>query len=186
MAQAEKPLWQPSPERVRATQLVACRDLVNRRHGVKLGPYPELHAWSVANRAEFWDAVWDFTGIVGDKGGRRLVDGEAMPGAKFFPDATLNFAENLMRRHNDTPAFIFRAEDKAERTMSFAALDQLVARLQQPLAAAAVGVGDRVAAMLPNMPEAVAVMLAVPSLGAIFSSCSPDFGERGLLAGFGP
>ncbi|HXL67872.1 MAG TPA: acetoacetate--CoA ligase [Xanthobacteraceae bacterium] len=185
MSGAERPLWAPSPERVQATQLVAFRDAVNRHYGTRLGPYPELHAWSVANRAEFWDAVWDFTGIVGDKGGRRLVDGEAMPGAKFFPDATLNFAENLMRRHNDTPAFIFRAEDKAERTMSFAALDQLVSRLQQALAAAGVGVGDRVAAMLPNMPEAVAVMLAVTSLGAIFSSCSPDFGERGVLDRFG-
>jgi acetoacetyl-CoA synthetase len=185
MAQAEKPLWQPSSECVQATQLVAFRDLVNRRHGVKLGPYPELHAWSVANRAGFWDAVWDFTGIVGDKQSRRLIDGDLMPGAKFFPDATLNFAENLMRRHDNTPAFIFRAEDKAERTLSFADLDQLVSRLQQALAAAGVGVGDRVAAMLPNMPEAVAVMLAVTSRGAIFSSCSPDFGERGVLDRFG-
>ncbi len=185
MAQAEKPLWVPSPERVQASQLVAFRDLVNRRHGAKLGPYPELHAWSVAHRAEFWDAIWDFTSVVGDKGGRRLIDGDAMPGAKFFPDATLNFAENLMRRHDATPAFIFRAEDKAERTLSYAELDQLVSRLQQALASAGVGVGDRVAAMLPNMPQAVAVMLAVTSLGAIFSSCSPDFGERGVLDRFG-
>jgi acetoacetyl-CoA synthetase len=185
MSGAERPLWAPSPERVQATQLVAFRDGVNRRYGTKLGPYPVLHAWSVAHRAEFWDAVWDFAAIVGDKGGRLLVDGDLMPGAKFFPDATLNFAENLMRRHDDTPAFIFRAEDKAERTMSFAALDQLVSRLQQALSAAGVGVGDRVAAMLPNMPEAVAVMLAVTSLGAIFSSCSPDFGERGVLDRFG-
>ncbi|HEV2000655.1 MAG TPA: acetoacetate--CoA ligase [Xanthobacteraceae bacterium] len=185
MSGAERPLWAPSPERAQATQLVAFRDGVNRRYGMRLGPYPDLHTWSVAHRAEFWDAVWDFTGIVGDKGGRRLVDGEAMPGAKFFPDASLNFAENLMRRHDAAPAFIFRAEDKAERTMSFAALDQLVSRLQQALAAAGVGRGDRVAAMLPNMPEAVAVMLAVTSLGAIFSSCSPDFGERGVLDRFG-
>jgi acetoacetyl-CoA synthetase len=185
MGQAEKPLWVPDPERVRSSQLVAFRDMVNRRHGVGLGPYPELHAWSVAHRAEFWDAVWDFTGIVGNKGARRLVDGDLMPGARFFPDATLNFAENLMRRHDDAPAFIFRAEDKAERTMSFAELDALVSRLQQALAAAGVGAGDRVAAMLPNMPEAVAVMLAVTSLGAIFSSCSPDFGERGVLDRFG-
>ncbi len=185
MAEAEKPLWAPSPARAQASQLVAFRDMVNRRYGLSLGAYPELHTWSVENRGEFWDAVWDFAGIVGDKGRRRVVDGEAMPGAKFFPDATLNFAENLMRRHDDTPAFIFRAEDKAERTMSFAALDQLVSRLQQALAAAGVGVGDRVAAMLPNMPEAAAVMLATASLGAVFSSCSPDFGERGVLDRFG-
>jgi acetoacetyl-CoA synthetase len=185
MSRAEVPLWTPKPERVQAAQVTAFRDMVNRRHGLKLGPYPELHAWSVENRAEFWDAVWDFTGVIGNKGARRLSDGDAMPGAKFFPNATLNFAENLMRRHDGAPAFIFRAEDRAERTMSFAELDQLVSRLQQALAAAGVGRGDRVAAMLPNMPEAVAVMLAVTSLGAIFSSCSPDFGERGVLDRFG-
>jgi acetoacetyl-CoA synthetase len=185
MAEAEKPLWTPTPERVKRAQLTVFCDEVNRRHAARLSGYPSLHAWSVENRAEFWDAVWDFTGVIGEKGRQRLADPAAMPGAKFFPDATLNFAENLMRRRDSAPAFIFRSEDKASRTLSFAELDQLVSRLQQALVAAGVGVGDRVAAMLPNMPDAVALMLAVTSIGAIFSSCSPDFGEHGVLDRFG-
>jgi acetoacetyl-CoA synthetase len=185
MAGADKPLWVPNPARVKASQIMALCGELNRRHGLTLASYPELHAWSVENRAAFWDALWDFTGVIGEKGGRIIADAHAMPGAKFFPDATLNFAENLMRRHDDAPALIFRAEDKASRSLSFAEFEQLVSRLQQALAAAGIGVGDRVAAMLPNMPEAVVLMLAVTSLGAIFSSCSPDFGERGVLDRFG-
>ena len=136
-------------------------------------------------RAEFWNLIWDYCGVIGEKGERRLIDGDRMPGARFFPDARLNFAENLLRRRDGATAIIFRGEDKAERKLTFAELDALVSRLQQALAAAGVGQGDRVAAMLPNVPEAVALMLAVTSLGAIFSSCSPDFGERGVLDRFG-
>ncbi|MEX2128329.1 MAG: acetoacetate--CoA ligase [Xanthobacteraceae bacterium] len=157
----------------------------NERFGLRLADYPALHAWSVEHRAEFWDLIWDFCGVISDKGTRPLLDGDRMPGARFFPDAKLNFAENLMRRHDAGPAIIFRGEDKATRTLSFAELDALVSRLQQALQAAGVGRGDRVAAMLPNLPEAAALMLAVTSLGAIFSSCSPDFGERGVLDRFG-
>ena len=104
---------------------------------------------------------------------------------RFFPDARLNFAENLLRCTGGDTAIVFRGEDKVERRLSFDELSALVSRLQQAMRAAGVGVGDRVAAMLPNMPEAVAVMLATASLGAIFSSCSPDFGERGVLDRFG-
>jgi acetoacetyl-CoA synthetase len=106
-----------------------------------------------------------------------------MPGA-LLPGCQLNFAENLLRRR-DATALVFRGEDKAERHMSCTELEALVSRLQQALAAAGIGVGDRVAAMLPNVPEAIALMLATTSLGAIFSSCSPDFGERGVLDRFG-
>ena len=180
-----QPLWTPSPERVAACEMTRFRKELNGRHGLSLGNYRDLHAWSVAHPAEFWDAVWDFCGVIGEKGERRLVDGGRMPGAKFFPDARLNFAENLMRRHDGATAIVFRGEDKAARKLTFAELDALVSRLQQGLQAAGVGKGDRVAAMLPNVPEAVALMLAVTSLGAIFSSCSPDFGERGVLDRFG-
>ena len=104
---------------------------------------------------------------------------------RFFPDARLNFAENLLRQAGDGTAIVFRGEDKVERRLTWDELAALVSRLQQAMRAAGVGAGDRVAAMLPNMPEAVAVMLAAASLGAIFSSCSPDFGERGVLDRFG-
>jgi acetoacetyl-CoA synthetase len=180
-----QPLWTPSPQRVASSELTRFRELVNGRFGLDLPHYRALHAWSVDHRAEFWNLIWDYCGVIGEKGERRLIDGDRMPGARFFPDARLNFAENLMRRRDGATAIIFRGEDKAERKLTFAELDALVSRLQQALAAAGVGQGDRVAAMLPNVPEAVALMLAVTSLGAIFSSCSPDFGERGVLDRFG-
>jgi acetoacetyl-CoA synthetase len=185
MSATEMPLWSPGPERVAATQVVAFMGEVTRRHGVSPRTYRELHAWSVAHRDLFWDLVWDFCGVIGDKGERRLIDGDRMPGAKFFPDARLNFAENMLRRSDATEAMVFRGEDKAEWRLTWAELDALVSRLQQALAAAGIGPGDRVAAMLPNLPETIALMLAAASLGAIWSSCSPDFGERGVLDRFG-
>jgi len=185
LEKAGQPLWTPTPQRVSACELNRFRDEANARFGLRLGDSRALHRWSVENRAEFWDLVWDFCGVIGDKGPRRLVDGDHMPGALFFPDARINFAENLMRRHDDADALIFRGEDKSSYRLTFAELDALVSRLQQALRAAGVGKGDRVAAMLPNLPESVALMLAVTSLGAIFSSCSPDFGERGVLDRFG-
>jgi acetoacetyl-CoA synthetase len=182
---AEKPLWRPSPERIARSQVTAFIAEANRRHGLKLKDYRELHAWSVANEAEFWDLIWDFCGVVGDKGARRLVDGDKMPGAQFFPDAKLNFAENLLKAPGKGDALIFRGEDKVAYRLSWDELKALVSRLQQALSAAGVGEGDRVAAMMPNLPETIALMLVVTSIGAIFSSCSPDFGERGVLDRFG-
>jgi acetoacetyl-CoA synthetase len=185
LEKAGQPLWAPRPERAANCQLSRFREEANRRFGLSLSDSAALHGWSVKRRADFWDLVWDFGGVVGEKGERRLESGDAMPGAQFFPDAKLNFAENLMRRHDDTPAMIFRGEDKAAYRITWRELDALVSRLQQALKAAGVGEGDRVAAMLPNLPASVALMLAVTSLGAIFSSCSPDFGERGVLDRFG-
>jgi acetoacetyl-CoA synthetase len=181
----ELPLWTPDPRRVAASQMVAFRDAANDRFGLSLRTYRELHAWSIAYRPEFWDLVWDFTKVVGEKGARLLIDGDRMPGARFFPDARLNFAENLLRRRDRQTAIVFRGEDKISRRTTWAELNVLVSRMQQALAASGVKKGDRVAVMLPNLPEAVALMLAATSLGAIFSSCSPDFGERGVLDRFG-
>jgi acetoacetyl-CoA synthetase len=180
-----QPLWRPSPERVADSQLVAFRAEANRRHGLNLADFRALHAWSVAQTAAFWDLVWDFCGVVGEKGERRLTEGDRMPGARFFPDAKLNFAENLLGKPGHGDALIFRDEDNLASRMSWEELTELVSRLQQALRAHGVGQGDRVAAMIPNLPETVALMLAVTSLGAIFSSCSPDFGERGVLDRFG-
>jgi acetoacetyl-CoA synthetase len=182
---AEKPLWKPSEARVAASQMAAFRAAANERHSVALKDYRDLHAWSVENRAAFWDFLWDFCGVIGEKGARPLADGDKMPGAKFFPEAKLNYAENLLRRHDGGTAILFRGEDKALRRFSYTELDELVSRLQQALASAGVKKGDRIAAMLPNLPESVALLLAVSSIGAIFSSCSPDFGERGVVDRFG-
>jgi acetoacetyl-CoA synthetase len=182
---SDTPLWTPSPERIARTQVVAFMAEVNRRHGVALENYRDLHAWSISYPELFWDQVWDFCEVIGEKGAHRLIDGDKMPGAQFFPDARLNFAENLLRRSDDTEALVFRGEDKCTYRWTFAELSARVSRLQQALQGAGVGVGDRVAAMMPNLPETIASMLAVTSLGAIWSSCSPDFGERGVLDRFG-
>jgi acetoacetyl-CoA synthetase len=157
----------------------------NRRHQLSLAGYRDLHAWSVKHPDLFWDLLWDFGGVIGEKGARLAVDLDAMPGAKFFPDAKLNFAENLLRRTDARDALVFRGEDKRTERMTFAQLAALVSRLQQALKALGVGVGDRVAGMMPNMPQTIAAMLATTSLGAVWSSCSPDFGERGVLDRFG-
>jgi len=181
---SEMPLWTPGPDRVASSQVMAFMAEANRRHGSSLKDYRELHAWSVAHPDAFWNLVWDFCGIVGEKGAR-LMDGDAMPGAKFFPDAKLNFAENLLAHPGKGDAIVFRGEDKVQKRLSWDELNALVSRLQQGLKAAGVEKGDRVAAMMPNLPETLAAMLAVTSLGAIWSSCSPDFGERGVLDRFG-
>ncbi|MCJ8143741.1 acetoacetate--CoA ligase [Ancylobacter sp. A5.8] len=181
----DAPLWTPSPERIARSAITRFIATVNGRHGTGLKNYRDLHAWSIAQPGAFWDEIWELGDVIGDKGGHSLVDGERMPGAQFFPDATLNFAENLLRPRDPTSiALVFRGEDKAERHVAFSELCVLVSRLQQALRAAGVGVGDRVAATMPNMPETIAIMLAATSIGAIFSSCSPDFGERGILDRF--
>ena len=182
---SDQPLWSPSSERVRATRVMAFLSEANRRHQLSLAGYRDLHAWSVKHPDLFWDLLWDFGGVVGEKGGRLAIDLDAMPGAKFFPDARLNFAENLLRRTDAREALVFRGEDKRTERMTFAQLAALVSRLQQALKALGVGVGDRVAGMMPNMPQTIAAMLATTSLGAVWSSCSPDFGERGVLDRFG-
>ena len=181
----DAPLWTPSPERIEASAMRAFAEDASRRFGRTLTSFCELHAWSIEDREAFWDLVWDFCGVIGEKGGVVIENGDAMPGARFFPEARLNFAENLLRGRGEADALIFRGEDKAQARLSFDELRALVSRIQQALAAAGVGEGDRVAAMMPNRPETIAFMLATASLGAIWSSCSPDFGERGVLDRFG-
>jgi acetoacetyl-CoA synthetase len=139
----------------------------------------------VEDPATFWDIVWDETGIIGDKGERRLVDGHLMPGARFFPDARLNYAQNCLSGDDHAEAIVFRGEDKAHQRLTRGELRRQVARVQAFLRDHGVGRGDRVAVMLPNMPETIVVCMATAALGAIFSSCSPDFGVRGVLDRFG-
>jgi len=181
----DKPLWIPGPDRVAGSQVATFMREVNSRFGLRLSSYRELHGWSIASSDLFWGLIWDICGVIGDKGARLVADAGVMPGARFLPDARLNFAENLLRRGDDGEALVFRGEDKVSARMTWRELNALVSRLQQALRAAGVEVGDRVAAMLPNGPEAIAWVLATTSIGAIWSSCSPDFGERGVLDRFG-
>ncbi|CAA7625013.1 Acetyl-coenzyme A synthetase 1 [Candidatus Terasakiella magnetica] len=179
-------LWQPSKQRAEASNLAVFMAEVNRRHGTALTDYPALWRWSVAEPGPFWRLVWEFCAIIGDGPGTQVVDDiHRMPGAVWFPEARLNFAENLLRRNDEADALVFWGEDKVKRRLSFAQLHAEVSCVQQALKAVGVGVGDRVAGYLPNMPEAVIFMLAAASLGAIWSSASPDFGVQGVLDRFG-
>src|SRR5689334_18965686 len=173
------PMWTPSPERVALTTIARFMSEVGK------ADYAALHRWSVEQAPEFWNRVWDFCGVIGEKGGQTLVNGDQMPGARFFPQGRLNFAQNLLRRRDGAEAIVFWGEDRIKRRLTYRHLYSLVSRLQQALADAGVRKGDRVAGYLPNLPEATAAMLATASLGAVWSSCSPDFGVQGVLDRFG-
>lgn len=182
----DQPLWTPSPERVAASNLSAFTTFVAERYGVKTNNYAELHAWSCNDREQFWQAIWQFCGVVGStQGDTILVDRDRMPGAKWFPEARLNFAENLLRKRDRTPAIVFWGEEQLKSRVTWAELHAEVSRMAQALRAQGVKPGDRVAAYLPNLPGAVIGMLATASIGAVWSSCSPDFGVQGVLDRFG-
>ncbi len=181
-------LWQPSPERIARAVLTDFARHVETLAGVKLPDYASLWRWSIEQKEAFWRAIWDYMGVIGTQGGRTLVDGDRMPGAQWFPDARLNFAENLLARRpadDAGDALVFRGEDKAARRVSHAELVAEVSRVAAALRAAGIRPGDRVAAYIPNMPEAIVAMLGAASIGAIWSSCSPDFGIEGVLDRFG-
>jgi acetoacetyl-CoA synthetase len=180
------PLWTPDDRRSSATTLSAFCSWLSARTGKSLGDYDELHRFSSADPAEFWSAVWDFTRVSGDKGEPPYIaDARRMPGAAFFPGARLNFAENLLRHEGKGDAIVFWGEGKVRRRLTWDVLRADVGRASRGFAAAGVSAGDRVAGMLPNMPEGVVSMLGAASIGAVWSSCSPDFGVQGVLDRFG-
>ena len=174
-----KPLWQPNPNTVGDTRMAMFMQAMGH------GRYADLWQWSIDQPEAFWSRLWDFCGVIGDKGQTVLRDGDRMPGARWFPEARLNYAENLLKHRDDAEALVFWGEDKVKRRLSRAELYAEVARFQRFLVDAGVGVGDRVAGYLPNLPETLIAMLAVSSLGAIWSSASPDFGVQGVLDRFG-
>lgn len=182
----EPPLWKPSAERVARAEMTTFMRELNRRFALNLSDYDGLYRWSIGQPEQFWAAVWDFCEVIASERGERvLIDGDKMPGAKWFPDVRLNFAQNLLRRRDDTDALVFWGEDKARRRLSHAELYRAVAALAAALRAEGVEPGDRVAAYLSNIPETIIAMLATASIGAIFSSSSPDFGVQGVLDRFG-
>jgi acetoacetyl-CoA synthetase len=181
-----RPLWTPSDERVRATNLRAFERVAATRGGPgEDAGYEALHRWSVDDPAAFWSCAWDFTGVLGERGERVLEPGAELWQTRFFPQARLSFTENLLRRRGDAPAMLFAREDGARRTVTWSELYALVSRIQQALRAAGVVAGDRVAAWLPNVPESYALMLATAGIGGVFSSSSPDFGVDGVVDRFG-
>jgi acetoacetyl-CoA synthetase len=180
------PLWRPSADSIEASSLTAFRRFLREREGRDFADYPSLHRFSTERPDAFWAAVWDFTGMIAaERGDAVLVDAGKMPGARFFPEARLNFAENLLRRRDDATAIVFRAEDKVERSLSWRTLYDSVARVAAALRGAGVVPGDRCAAFVPNAPESVIAMLGTAAIGAVWTSCSPDFGAQGVLDRFG-
>ena len=181
-----KKLWQPSDERIKATNMYRFMHLINERHGQSFQEYGPLYDWSVENIPEFWAAFWEFAGIKASKPYDQVVDDlSKLPGAKWFPGARLNFAENLLQHRDDRVALVFKGEELDSTSMTYAQLYDEVARTARSLKEMGVGPGDRVGGFVPNMPHAIIAMLATASLGAVWSSCSPDFGIKGVLDRFG-
>jgi acetoacetyl-CoA synthetase len=180
-----KPLWQPGSERIAAANLTRFMAEAKARWNVGAETYSDLYAWSVSKPEQFWQLLWDFAGVIGESGGTVLAEGNKMPGARYFPEAKLNYAENLLRRRDDHDAMVFHGEDKVRRRMSWRELFDEVSRLAQALKAAGIRPGDRIAGFVPNMPETVVATLATAAIGATWSSCSPDFGARGVIDRFG-
>ena len=173
-------VWQPSPDRIAASNLEAFR----RRTPVTDSDYASLWQWSLDDPTAFWAAVWDDSGVVASQRYDAVLTNPTMPGARWFEGARLNYAENLLRRTGASPAVIATGEGMDDRVVSRDELHGLVARAQEGLRHLGVGAGDRVAAFVPNCLEAVVVMLATTALGAVWSSCSPDFGAKGVVDRF--
>jgi acetoacetyl-CoA synthetase len=182
----DQPLWQPSAERIERANLTAFARMVAATHGEALRDYPSLRAWSAEHSEEFWPALWRFADVRASRTWDRVLTGkDQMPGARWFDGAELNFAENLLRHRDERPAIVAWSEDGQRRRLSHAELNAAVARLAAALKRDGIGVGDRVAAVMPHIPETIIAMLATTALGAIWSSCSPDFGVQGVLDRFG-
>jgi acetoacetyl-CoA synthetase len=185
----EKPLWEPSDQRIQDSRVHDFCSFVAKRTARRVGDTTELAGWAVENPSAFWDAVWDWAAIIGDKGNVLFDNGQDIATARFFPDAALNFAENILNGATRVPreslALVAQSEDIIGQRWTWQELSDQVSRLQQGLAAAGVMAGDRVAAILPNRPEAIACMLAAASIGAIWCSASPDYGVEAIVDRFG-
>jgi acetoacetyl-CoA synthetase len=180
------PIWRPSTERIARANLTAFIAHARDHWQADVADYADLYRWSIEVPEQFWQSVWTFCDVIAETpGGHVRIGGDRMPGARWFPDARLNFAQNLLRRRDDGIALIFRGEDRVASRITFAELHSEVSRLAQALRTAGVTAGDRVAGYMPNLPGTVIAMLATASIGAVWSSCSPDFGAQGAFDRFG-
>ncbi|CAN2039780.1 Acetoacetyl-coenzyme A synthetase [Candidatus Magnetomoraceae bacterium gMMP-15] len=181
-----KLLWKPSEEYIKQSNIYKFMQNVNKKYGLDLKDYPGLYQWSIDNIPEFWAEMWDYADIKASQTYAQVIDDiNKMPGAKWFAGAKLNFAENLLRYRDDKTAIIFKGEARDIIKMSYAELYVNVARMAYSLREIGVSVGDRVVGFMPNMPQTIIAMLASASIGAAWSSCSPDFGIKGILDRFG-
>jgi acetoacetyl-CoA synthetase len=180
-----EPLWRPSPERIASTRLTAWQQWVAGEYGVRATDYAQWHQWSVQQRADFWDSIARYFQVQFHQQPSAVLARDAMPGAQWFPGATLNFAEHLLRHRGERAAIVSYLENGQRRELSFDELRLKVGALSRWLRQQGVRPGDRVVGIMPNISETVVSMLAATSLGAVWSSCSPDFGVQGLLDRFG-
>jgi acetoacetyl-CoA synthetase len=176
----EKPLWIPSEEKIQSSELKAFMHQCARSQDT----YDEFRRWTVDCAEEFWSQLWDFCDIVGDKGDIVIQNPDQMTGGQFFPKGHVNYAENMLRKRDDDIAMIFRNEKGVERTLTFNDFYNQVSLWAQALKAMGLKKGDRVAACMPNCPETIIACVATTSIGAIWSSASPDFGAQGLIDRF--
>ncbi len=179
-------LWSPSDERVKSSQMYKFMKIINKKNNINIHNFNDLHTWSIENKTDFWSLIWDFFEIRGLKGTKPYIEPlNQMPGSKFFPNGKVNYAENMLSGDVSGPAIVFKSENKIRKEVSWKELNTQVATLANFMKKHGVVKGDRVAAYMPNMPETVITMLATSSIGAIFSSASPDFGVDGVLDRFG-
>ncbi|HEY5776265.1 MAG TPA: AMP-binding protein, partial [Xanthomonadales bacterium] len=174
-------LWSPTPRRVQQANIGRFMQLIRQERHPGVVDYQSLYRFSIDSPKAFWRAVWEFGGVIGTAGRRTVEDFERMPGAQWFPDASLNFAENLLRYRDDRTALSFTSETGLKNRLTYQQLYRQVAGIASALRESGVGPGDRVAGYLPNLPETIIAMLAATSIGAIWSSCSPDFGINGVV-----
>ena len=178
-------LWKPSKDQINSSQLEAFRLQVNSRFNLKIENYSELHSWSISNINDFWKAIWEFMAIKCSSNYNQVVDDEnKMPGAKWFEGLLFNFAENLLRIKSDKAAIIFQSENADSKIISYNELYDEVEKVASTLRKMGIKNGDRIVGIMPNLAETVIAMLATTSVGAIWSSCSPDFGTQGILDRF--
>ncbi len=180
-----RPLWTPSQTQIDRSQLRRFMDFLRMKHGLEFSDYHELYDWSVTDLRGFWESIWEFSDTIHSQPYDRVLDGDDIQRARWFEGARLNFAENLLRYRDDHTALIHCCEHRKPRRLTFKELHDHVARLQQGLRSRGVVPGDRVAGFMPNIPETVIAMLATTASGAVWSSCSPDFGFQGVLDRFG-
>jgi acetoacetyl-CoA synthetase len=179
-------LWKPSEGKIKNSNMYRFMEFINEKYNQDFKEYAPLYAWSVENIPDFWASMWDFAEIGASQQYKQVVDDpNKMPGAKWFSGAKLNFAENLLRYRDNKTALYFQGENKETREITYLELYNEVAQISNSLKQIGIEPGDRVVGFVPNMPEAIIAMLAATSLGATWSSCSPDFGIKGVLDRFG-
>ncbi len=183
---SDKMLWAPQEQRIADARLTKFMAQVNSKYGISLASFEDAHRFSIKEPEKFWLSFWDFAEIKARQRGDVVIeDADKIPGARFFPQSRLNFAENLLVKNDDSPALVFRGEDKVEKTISWHQLNDTVSQLHQAFTQIGLVASDRVCAVVPNLPETIMTFAGAASIGAIWSSCSPDFGKQGILDRFG-